>query len=84
LKTYEPKERMSSLIHLYQSFAMACDGEKTLRVELTEEQIIQLAADANELAARILKSRLAEASCVCRKADKNAADRGVPGAGQGR
>jgi hypothetical protein len=78
------KADMSPLIHLYGNFAMCSNGAETLRVELTEEQIIQLAADANELAARILKSRLAEASCVCRKADKNAADRGVPGAGQGR
>jgi hypothetical protein len=78
------KAAMSPLIHIYDNFAMCSNGAETLRVELTEEQIIQLAAEVNKLAARILKSRLMEASCVCRKADKNAADRGVPGAGQGR
>lgn len=49
------KADMKSLIHLYAGFAMCCDGEKTMRVNLTDEQIVQLAADACEQAAKILR-----------------------------
>lgn len=70
---------MTSLIHLYAGFAMCCDGEKTMRVNLTNEQIVQLAADSTELAAKILRW---EVEHVRRKADETAPDRGVPGAGR--
>jgi hypothetical protein len=55
VKTYVLKERNVSLIHLYAGFAICCDGEKTLRVPLTNEQIVQLASDACEQAAKILR-----------------------------
>jgi hypothetical protein len=84
VKTYELKERMSPLIHIYDNFAMCSNGAETLRVELTDEQIIQLAAHVTDRAARILKSRLTEAGRVRGKVDSDAADRGVPGAGSGR
>lgn len=44
-----------SLVHLYAGYAMCCDGEKTIRVNLTDEQIVQLASEACELAAKILR-----------------------------
>jgi hypothetical protein len=67
VKTYELKERNSPLIHIYDNFAMCSNGAETLRVELTDEQIVQLAAHVTDRAARILKSRLTEAGrkCAC-------------------
>lgn len=57
IQTEKPatKAAMRPLIHLYQGFAMCCDGEKTIKVELTDEQVLRLAAQATELAARILR-----------------------------
>lgn len=43
------------LIHLYAGFAMCCDGQTTIRVPLTDEQTVQLASDACEQAAKILR-----------------------------
>ena len=55
MKTFEMKERTVSLIHLYAGFAMCSDGHTSIRVPLTDEQIVQLASDACELAAKILR-----------------------------
>jgi hypothetical protein len=66
MKTYELREVVSPLIHIYDNFAMCSNGAETLRVELTDEQIVQLAAHVTDRAARILKSRLTEAGrCAC-------------------
>lgn len=46
---------MTAFIHLYPTHAVASDGEKMISVNLTNEQIVQLAADATEMAAKILR-----------------------------
>ena len=56
MKTYEMKEQKRvSFIHLYPTHAVASDGEQMINVVLTAEQIVQLAADATEMAAKILR-----------------------------
>lgn len=45
----------TSFLHLYATHAVASDGDKIINVPLTSEQIVQLAADATELAAKILR-----------------------------
>ena len=54
-QTEKPVTKPVILIHLYRNFAMCSDGEKTLRVELTDLQIVRLAAEASRLAHEILK-----------------------------
>lgn len=55
-KTYElTEQKRVSFIHLYPTHAVASDGEKMITVNLTAEQIVQLAADVTEMAAKILR-----------------------------
>lgn len=67
------------LIHLYAGFAMCSDGKTTMRVPLTDEQVVQLASDFAEQAAKILRW---ESQHVRGKTDTPTPDRGVPGAGR--
>ena len=56
MTTYELTEHKHvSFIHLYPTHAVASDGEKMITVNLTAEQIVQLAADVTEMAAKILR-----------------------------
>lgn len=56
MKTYELNEqKQASFIHLYPTHAVASDGKTMLSITLTAEQIVQLAADATEMAAKILR-----------------------------
>lgn len=54
MKTYT-LEPVTPLIHLYDNFAMCCDGVTTVRVNLTDEQVIRLASAACDQAAKILR-----------------------------
>lgn len=48
---------MIRFLHLHRNFAIVSDGEKMMRIDLTDRQMIHLAAEATKFAADILEKR---------------------------
>ena len=48
---------MIRFLHLHRNFAIVSDGEKMVRVDLTDRQMVHLAAEAVKFAADILEKR---------------------------
>ena len=48
---------MIRFLHLHRNFAIVSDGEKMVRIDLTDRQMIHLAAEAVKFAADILEKR---------------------------
>jgi len=44
-----------AFVHLYATYAIASDGDKTIRIPLTSEQHVQILADSADIVSRIVR-----------------------------